>query len=196
MRVISLYRSPSIYSAVMNGRAEQIALWGRGRFLFCFVFSIFDVRLVLEFHLLVRFVVSSSHHHHTYIVCVVFSHFATTQHLVVMYSFSALCGILICVLAPLLYLMSSPTSSQILYSASSVAYTVELVFRLPSWPGFHAIFNCHHLRLRITPSASCALQVANVNICKAPVFHSEAFIIIISNVDIAARRNVKYKVST
>ena len=111
MRVISLYRSPSIYSAVMNGRAEQIALWGRGRFLFCFVFSIFDVRLVLEFHLLVRFVVSSSHHHHTYIVCVVvFSHFATTQHLVVMYSFSALCGILICVLAPLLYLMSSPTS--------------------------------------------------------------------------------------
>jgi hypothetical protein len=42
------------YSAVMNDRAEQIALWGRGRFLFCFVFSIFDDRLVLEFHLLVR----------------------------------------------------------------------------------------------------------------------------------------------
>ena len=193
MRVISLYRSPSIYSAVMNGRAEQIALWGRGRFLFCFVFSIFDVRLVLEFHLLVRFVVSSSHHHHTYIVCVVvFSHFATTQHLVVMYSFSALCGILICVLAPLLYLMSSPTSFKSYILRRRLP--IELVFRLPSWPGFHAIFNCHHLRLRITPSASCALQVANVNICKASVFHSEAFII--SNVDIAARRNVKYKVST
>lgn len=117
-------------------------------------------------------------------VCVVFSHFATTQHLVVMYSFSALCGILICVLAPLLYLMSSPTSSKS-YNVLHRRLPIELVFSLPSWPGFHAIFNCHHL-LRITPSASCALQVANVNICKAPVFHSEALIIIISNVDIAA----------
>ena len=101
-----------------------------------------------------------------------------------MYSFSALCGILICVLAPLLYLMSSPTSSKS-YNVLHRRLPIELVFSLPSWPGFHAIFNCHHL-LRITPSASCALQVANVNICKAPVFHSEALIIIISNVDIAA----------